>query len=95
MKLPADKRLHDRIAMAIFLVTAGALRIFADIPGWDILIGVFAGALAGGLKELWDLVSGKGTPELADFHASLYGVSKGFIAWVLVEIVVIIIKSFN
>ena len=79
--------------MVIFLVTTASLRIFTELYGWDILIGVFAGSMAGATKEAYDLFFYKGTPELADFHASLLGTIVGFTAWSAVEIIIIIIKS--
>jgi hypothetical protein len=92
-QLPHDKKLHAGICLAIFLITTAMLRIFTDLYGWDILIGVLAGAWAGATKEAYDMLFHNGTPELADFHASLYGVVIGFAGWCGVEIIIIIIKS--
>ena len=92
-ELPKDKKMHAGICLAIFLITAATLRIFTDLYGWDILIGVFAGALAAATKEAYDLFFHRGTPELADFNAGLLGVIIGFAAWCGVEIIIIIIKS--
>lgn len=45
------------------------------------LLGLVASVVAGAGKEAWDFVSRRGTPETADFTATVRGGWHGFKAW--------------
>lgn len=71
MKL--DKKLH-LIAGALASFVGILFGLIAEEPLWLVLVtGVLFSFAAGGAKELYDEVTGKGTPETADLLYTLAG----------------------
>lgn len=64
MKIPQDKKKHF---VAGFAITAIVSLFFGYI------IGVIVAVIAAAGKELYDKVTGTGTPELLDFVATVLG----------------------
>lgn len=64
MKIPQDKKQHF---LAWFAITAITSLFFGYI------VGVVVAILAAAGKEIYDKVTGKGTPELLDFVATVVG----------------------
>lgn len=69
-QLPQDKANHLIYGLLIFLAFGYAL---------GALIGVAAACFAGVFKEVYDKVSGKGTPDVYDFVATAAGGFLGFL----------------
>ncbi len=68
--IPQDKANHFIYGLAIFLAVGLA---FGAIPG------LVAAVLIGAAKEIYDRVSGKGTPDVYDFVATVVGGVAGFL----------------
>lgn len=68
--IPQDKANHFIYGLAIFLAVGLA---FGAIPG------LAAAILIGAAKEIYDRVSGKGTPDVYDFVATVVGGVAGFL----------------
>lgn len=64
MKIPQDKKQHFLAGFAITAITS----IF-----FGYIVGVVVAILASAGKEIYDKVTGKGTPELLDFVATVVG----------------------
>lgn len=69
--IPTDKILH-------FLVGAGISLLIATLFSSP-LLGFFISALAGILKEIYDKLSCKGTPDLKDALATSFGALISFL----------------
>lgn len=68
--IPQDKANHFIYGLVIFLLVGLS---FGAIPG------LAAAALIGMVKEIYDKVSGKGTPDVYDFVATVVGGVAGFL----------------
>lgn len=77
-KLPFDKKLHYASGLCI----AGVLNNFLPV-----IVSVLIAITAGIIKEVYDLVSKKGTPEKADFLWT----SAGAITWLIFHAVICLI----
>ena len=64
MNIPQDKKKHFVAGFAI----AAVVSLFAGY-----IVGLLVAILAAAGKEIYDKVSGKGTPELLDFVATVAG----------------------
>jgi|OpeIllAssembly_1097287.scaffolds.fasta_scaffold484268_2 hypothetical protein len=69
-QLPQDKANHFVYGLVIFIAVGFAFGAVA---------GLVAAIVAGGAKEIYDLVSGKGHSEGADFLATALGGVFGFL----------------
>ena len=78
MKIPQDKKKHF---VAGFAITAIVSLFFGYIIG--VIVAVIAAAAAG--KELYDKVTGTGTPEVLDFVATIAGAAAAVIASVVLS----------
>lgn len=68
--LPYDKILHCLAGVIIFAA-------FNFLFTWQ--VGLIASFTIGALKEIWDKISGKGTPDLLDFLVTGVGGVLGFL----------------
>lgn len=68
--IPYDKALHILVGVCLFAV-------FHFFFGWQ--IGIIAAVVVGALKEVYDRVSGRGTPDIRDFFATVAGGILGFL----------------
>ena len=76
MKIPKDKKKHF---VAGFAITAIVSLFFGYI------IGVIVAVIAAAGKELYDKVTGTGTPEVLDFVATIAGAAAAVIASVVLS----------
>ena len=76
MKIPQDKKKHF---VAVFAITAIVSLFFGYI------IGVIVAVIAAAGKELYDKVTGTGTPEVLDFVATIVGAAAAVIASVVLS----------
>ena len=76
MKIPQDKKMHF---VAGFAITAIVSLFFGYI------IGVIVAVIAAAGKELYDKVTGTGTPEVLDFVATIAGAAAAVIASVVLS----------
>lgn len=83
-----DKKTHFKVGACITLTASIILGLFMP-PLPAILIGVILAAIAGVYKEVKDLVTGTGTPEMLDFAFTALG---GIVAGVPLFVLYFIIK---
>ena len=76
MKIPQDKK---KYFVAGFAITAIVSLFFGYI------IGVIVAVIAAAGKELYDKVTGTGTPEVLDFVATIVGAAAAVIASVVLS----------
>lgn len=76
MNIPQDKKKHF---VAGFAITAIVSLFFGYI------IGVIVAVIAAAGKELYDKVTGMGTPEVLDFVATIVGAAAAVIASVVLS----------
>ena len=77
MKIPQDKKKHF---VAGFAITAIVSLFFGGY-----IIGVIVAVIAAAGKELYDKVTGTGTPEVLDFVATIAGAAAAVIASVVLS----------
>lgn len=78
-KLPTDKKLHYAAGLCI----AGVLNNFLPV-----VVATLVAIAAGIIKEVYDLVTKKGTPEKADFLWTSAGAVTWLIAYAVVWLIV-------
>ena len=78
MKIPIDKQYHFIAGMLIYLIACRFMQ-----PVWA-LIPVIA---IGTAKEVYDYVSGKGTPDINDLLFTIYGALPAFLTRVIIEFI--------
>ncbi len=79
-----DKKLHFIVGTGTSVFVYGALYWLGfTTPATEAFLAAVA---AGACKELWDFLSGKGTPELADFWYTIAGGALGVIIGVSVVV---------
>jgi len=69
----ADKRKHAVVGGLISGVAGKVTTVITGNKIAGMLIGIGAGTVAGAAKEIRDKVTGKGTPDIHDFYATVLG----------------------
>jgi len=83
-----DKALHFTLSAAIAGAGYGVAAIFTDQRPVRLAVGGGVALLAGGVKELFDLVGG-GTPSWKDFTWDVIGTATGLLVAFLLDVLVI------
>ena len=83
-KIPFDKKLHLVFGAFIALIVMLGVRDYGIEGQTSVIAGAIACFVAGLGKEIYDKVSGKGTPERLDFFYTVFG---GFLAVIIYELI--------